>query len=204
MANAIAPTPELPGRLLMWIDGVGGFLICLKPRLTLGQAGPEACPDLAILAAVARHHATIQRDAEGYVLEAVRATALNGQLATRAFLRSGDRLTLGTACQLLFSQPVSISASARLDLVSGQRWQHPVNAVLLMAETLVIGAGPQAHVVVEELKQPLILFRPKNGLAIRCGGTLVISGRPHKERGPLLPGAQVTADGVSFALEDAG
>ncbi len=59
-----------------------------------------------------------------------------------------------------------------------------------MAETLVVGPGPQAHVVVEELQQPLIIFRPRDGLAIRYGGNLVISGQPHKERGPLLPGAQ--------------
>jgi hypothetical protein len=201
--DATVKTSELSSRLLLWIDGVGGYLVCLAPRLTLGQAGPEAAPDLAILAAIARHHATLHRDAEGYILEAVRKTALNGQPADKAFLRSGDRLTLGTACQLLFTQPVPISASARLDLVSGQRWLHPVHAVLLMAETLVFGPGPQAHVVVEELKQPLILFRPGSGLAIRYNGNLVISGQPHKERGPLTPGARVTADALSFALESA-
>src|SRR5437868_4078309 len=158
--DAILKATELPAKLLLWIDGVGGYLVCLKPRVTLGQAGPEGSPDLAILAAISRHHATIQRDAEGYFLEAVRKVALNGQAAERAFLRSGDRLTLGTACQLVFSQPVPISASARLDLVSGQRWLYPVNGVLLMAETLVFGPGPQSHVLIEELKQPLILFRP--------------------------------------------
>ena len=205
MANSTPSAPESPGKLLLWIDGVGGYLICLKPRVSLGQAGRETTPDLAILAAIARHHATIQRDAEGYILEAVRSTALNGQAAAKAFLRSGDRLTLGSACQLVFSQPVPISASARLDLVSGQRWQQPVSAVLLMAETLVIGPGPQAHVVIDELQQPVVLFRPRQqGLAIRYAGNLVIGGRECRERGALVPGARVTADGVSFALEDAG
>jgi hypothetical protein len=202
--DAILKATELPARLLLWIDGVGGYLVCLNPRVTLGQGGPDGAPDLAILAAISRHHATVQRDAEGYFLEAVRKVALNGQSVERAFLRSGDRLTLGTACQLMFSQPVPISASARLDLVSGQRWLYPVNGVLLMAETLVFGPGPQSHVVIEELKQPLILFRPKDGLAVRYGGNLVISGQPYKDRGPLAPGAQVTADALSFALESAG
>jgi hypothetical protein len=202
--EAILTPPGLPDQLLLWIDGVGGYLVCFKPRLTLGQAGPEATPDLAILAAISRHHATLQRDTEGYFLEAVRKTTLNGQPAEKAFLRPGDRLTLGTACQLLFTQPVPVSASARLDLVSGQRWLYPVNAVLLMAETLILGPGPQAHVVVDELKQPLILFRPKDGLAVRYPGNLVISGRPHKERGLLASGARVSADALSFALESVG
>src|SRR4051812_23079890 len=105
-------TSAPPSEYFLWIDGVGGYLICLKPRVTLGQAAPEQAPDLAILAAVARHHATLQRDAEGYVLEAVRKTSVNGQAAEKIFLRSGDRLTLGAACQLLFVQPVPLSASA--------------------------------------------------------------------------------------------
>jgi hypothetical protein len=192
---------DMPGNLLLWVDGVGGYLVCLKPRVTLGQAGRGISPDLAILADISRHHATLQRDTEGYFLEAVRKTALNGQPAEKAFLRSEDRLTLGSACQLLFTQPVPISASARLDLVSGQRWLYPVTAVLLMAETLVFGPGPQAHVIVEDLKQPFILFRPKEGLAVRYGGTLVISGKSYKDRGPLVPGARVTTDVLSFAVE---
>src|SRR5438876_748117 len=115
-----------PSRFLLWIDGVGGYLVCPKPRVTLGQPGGEPAPDLAILADVSRHHATIQRDSEGYFLEAIRKLALNGQPAEKAFLRSGDRLTLGSACQLVFTQPVPFSVSARLELVSGQRWQFPV------------------------------------------------------------------------------
>jgi hypothetical protein len=189
------------GNFLLWIDGVGGYLVCLKSRLALGQAGAAGAADLGILADISRHHATVQRDMEGYFLEAVRKTSLNGQQIEKAFLRSGDRLTLGATCQLLFTQPVPVSASARLDLVSGQRWLHPVSAALLMAETLVLGPAAQSHVVVSELKQPLILFRLREGLAVRYGGPLVISGQACKERGPLLPGAQVTTDVLSFTLE---
>ncbi len=159
MTDATVPTSNTPGPFLLWIDGVGGYLVCLQPRLTLGQAGAVPVPDLAILADVARHHATLHRDNEVFFLEALRKTAINGQPVERAFLHSGDRLTLGGACQLLFTQPVPVSGSARLDLVSGQRWQYPVEAVLLMAETLVVGPGPQAHVVAAELAQPLVLFR---------------------------------------------
>jgi hypothetical protein len=192
---------ELPGQLRLWIDGVGGYLVCLKPRLTIGQAGPDGAPDLAILAAIGRHHATLERDGDGYIIEAVRATALNGQAAAKAFVRPGGRITLGTACQLLFTQPVPTSVSARLDLVSGQRWQHPVDAVLLMAETLVFGPGPHAHVIVQDLQQPLILFRARDGLAVRHGGSLIINSQTYKDRGPVAPGAQVATDVFSFALE---
>jgi len=195
-----------PTQLLLWMDGVGGYLLCLRPRLTIGQAGGASSkpqPDLAILADISRHHATLERGGEGYVLEAVRKTALNGQPAEKVFLHSDDRLTLGPACQLLFTQPVPISASARLDLVSGQRWLHPVQAALLMAETLVFGPGPQAHVVVEELTKPVVLFRTPAGLAVRYGGNVSVNGRARKERSPVAPGDKIAVDALSFAVENA-
>ncbi|MCI0376421.1 MAG: FHA domain-containing protein [Gemmataceae bacterium] len=189
---------------LMWIDGVGGFLLCLGPRITIGQASADKPPDVALLADVSRHHATIQRDAEGYFLEAIRKATINGQAAEKALLRPGDRITLGASCQLLFTQPAAISASARLDVVSGHRLQQPVNAVLLMAETLVIGPAPQAHVVAPDLVEPMVLYRMKDGIALRCSGPIRVNGNAHPERMPLPAGAQVVTDGLSFALEAAG
>ena len=34
-------TPQDLSQLLLWLDGVGAYLVCLGPRLTLGQAGVE-------------------------------------------------------------------------------------------------------------------------------------------------------------------
>lgn len=69
-----------PGaQYLLWIDGIGGYLVCLSHRVTLGQASLDPVVDIALLADISRHHATIQRDAEGYFLEAVRRSAVNGQ-----------------------------------------------------------------------------------------------------------------------------
>src|SRR5687767_194677 len=118
--------PQPSPRLLLWIDGVGGFLVCLGQRLKLGQVNLDAMPDVPLLADISRHHATLQRDPEGYFLEAVRTVQVNGQPVERGFLRHDDRLTLGKACQLLFRQPVPVSASARLDVVSGHRFHKPV------------------------------------------------------------------------------
>jgi FHA domain len=184
----------MPEQLLLWIDGVGGYLVCLKPRLTIGQSGSDVVADLAIQADISRQHATLERDAEGYSLMGLRPLTVNGQALERAFLRSGDRLTMGKGCQLLFTQPVPVSGSARLDLVSGQRWRHPVQAALLMAETLVIGPGRQAHVNAEELKEPMILFRHRSGLAARYNGD-------PKVNGPLSVGARIVTDVLSFTLD---
>lgn len=188
-------------QMLLWIDGVGGFLVCLGHRLTIGQVNLEAMADVALLADISRHHATLQRDPEGYFLEAVRKIHVNGQPVEKCLLRPQDRLTLGTSCQMRFSQPVPVSASARLDVVSGHRLHQPVDAVLLMADTLVLGPGPQAHVAVEEMKKPVILYRQDQGLGVRYDGSLSIDGSLVKERGRVQTGQSVSADSLSFALE---
>src|SRR5262249_20632127 len=45
---AAAPQDTPAQRLLLWVDGVGGFLICLNARITLGQATPDAFVDVPI------------------------------------------------------------------------------------------------------------------------------------------------------------
>ncbi len=126
----------------MWIDGVGGYLVCLGSRLTFGQAILDAHVDVPLVADVSRLHASLTRDAEGYVLEAVRPIQVNGQNLTRTLLQTGDRVTLGASCQFQFRLPVPISTTARLDLVSGHRLPLSVDAILLMADTLVLGRRP--------------------------------------------------------------
>jgi tetratricopeptide (TPR) repeat protein len=194
-----AAAPAEP-QFLLWIDGVGGYLVCLGSRITLGQATPESTVDIPLFADVSRLHAALTRDPEGYLLEGLRLVQVNGQPVLRALLRSGDRVTLGGCCQLQFRQPVPVSASARLDLASGHRLRLAVDAVLLMADTLVLGPGPQSHVVMPGLKQPVVLFRHKGGLGVRHVGALAVNGRPFRDRATLEPGATASVVGEDFSL----
>src|SRR5207244_2027335 len=116
-----APQEQPDKRFLLWVDGVGGFLVCLGNRVTLGQATPDAYVDIPLFADVSRVHAALNRDSEGYVLEATRSVQVNTRPTDKALLQSGDRITLGGSCQIQFRQPVPVSASARLDIVSGHR-----------------------------------------------------------------------------------
>ncbi|MFN4259192.1 MAG: FHA domain-containing protein [Gemmataceae bacterium] len=191
-------------RFLLWIDGVGGYLICLGNQVTIGQATVEGQVDVALFADISRQHATLTRDAEGYLLEAQRATQVNGAPVARTLLQSGDRITLGRACQLQFTQPVPISASARLEVVSGHRLSAAVDGVLLMADTLVLGPGPQAHVAIADLPCPVVFFRHKEGMGVRYPGRLWVDGKPCTERGTLRRGGVVRADDLGIALEPVG
>jgi hypothetical protein len=201
---SVAGTEESGTRFLLWIDGIGGYLVCLASRVTLGQAVPDATVDVPLLADVSRLHATLTRDAEGYLLEATRPLQVNGQSVEKALLQPNDRITLGASCQLQFRQPVPVSATARLDLVSGHRLAQAADAVLMMADTLVLGPGTQAHVQLPELRQPVVLFRQKTGLGIRFAGNFAVDGQRCQERGTLQPASMVRGDDFTFALEPVG
>ena len=190
-----------PHQFLLWVDGVGGYLVCLGNRVTFGQATPENRVEVALFADISRLHAALTRDVEGYLIECFRAARVNGQLVEKALLRSGDRVTLGMCCQLQFRQPVPVSASARIDLVSGHRLWLAVDAVLLMADTLVLGSGAQVHVALPEVQSPLVLFRMKEGLGVRYAGSFAVNGKPCRERALLEPGATIAGDNFSLTLE---
>jgi tetratricopeptide (TPR) repeat protein len=195
------PTVSSPSRFWLWIDGVGGYLVCLGNRLTFGQALPNAPVDVPLVADVSRLHATLTRDAEGYVLEAVRPIQVNSNTVNRSGLQSGDRFTLGSTCQFLFRLPVPGSMTARVDLVSGHRLPMSVDGVLLMAETLVISSGPQAHIVVPDLKQPVVLFRQRDVLGVRHQGEFTVNGQRSNGRAFLPVVANVSGQDIAFAIE---
>jgi hypothetical protein len=192
-----------PKRFLIWIDGIGGYLICLGARITFGQVVADGSVDVPLLADVSRLHATLSRDAEGYVIESARPLQVNGQPTAKATLQPGDRVTLGAACQFTFAQPVPVSTSARLELVSGHRLPLSVDGILLMAETLVLGPAPQAHVPIPDLDKPVFLYRHKDGLGVRYAGSFRVNGQPAQDREGLPPNATVSGPDFGFAVEPA-
>src|SRR5262249_22115599 len=186
-------------RFMLWIDGVGGFLVCLNNRVTLGQATPDAAVDIAFYADLSRLHANLTRDGGNYLVEAVRPLRVNGQATEKAVLEPGDRITLGGACQMKFCQPVPVSATARLDLTSGHRLGLAVDASVLMADTLVLGPGSQVHIAIQDLPHSAVLFRQKDSLGIRYPGTFTIDGQKCQERGTLARNSKVIIDDCTFA-----
>jgi hypothetical protein len=199
------PCPDpIPQRYLLWIDGVGGYLVCMGSRITLGQATPEANVDVPLFADVSRLHATLTRDNEGYMLEGVRSVQVNGEPVKKVLLRPNDRIKLGGGCHLQFRQPAPVSTSARLDITSGHRLPLTVNAVLLMADTLLLGPGSHVHVEMPDCKQMIVLYRHKDALGIRCPGEFMLNGERCRERSLLGGHATVTGEDFALAIETIG
>jgi len=196
------PGSPLPKRFLLWVDGVGGYLVCLSSRVTFGQATADGPVDVPLFAEVSRTHAEVTRDGEGYVIESGRAVRVNGSETKRTVLSAGDRVTLGASCQFLFHKPVAASSSVRLELTSGHRLPVAVDGVLLMGNELMLGPGPDAHIELPGLDAPALIYRSKDGLSVRVpGARYTIDDRPCTDRALLpLPGV-VSCDAFTFAVE---
>ena len=169
--------------------------------MAFGQAANRGPVDVPLFADVSRLHAEIHRDGEGYVLESGHNVAVNGTPAKRTVLKPEDRITFGSTCQLLFQQPVPISPTAKLELVSGHRLPVAVDAVWLMAENLGAGRRPlRPHIVV-----PTCPARPCSSARRRVGrsarGEVPRRRRTARRAAILRVPCHVNAEHLSFALE---
>jgi hypothetical protein len=147
---------------MLWIDGVGGYLVCWGERVVLGQpsnAGTTG-PEIGIWGDLSRQHAAITRVGDGYTLEPLRTTRLDGRSLTETtLLADGQTIQLGDSVRLNFRQPHPWSRSARLELASHHRPQPAADGVLLAAEVLILGSGRHCHVVCPGWTQEILLVR---------------------------------------------
>ena len=131
-------------RFLMWVDGVGGYLVCMADEVLLGQAIANSGADIPIVGDLSRHHATIARQGENYVIRPHATTRVEGrELTSPRCLRDGDEIELGPSFRMRFRQPHPLSATSRLDFLSHHRTQPATDGVLLMANSCILGPSTQ-------------------------------------------------------------
>lgn len=200
-ADSTAPVK----RFYLWIDGVGGYLVCLANQLTLGQSSLESGPvDVPLQADVSRFHASLKRDEEAYIFESSQPILLNGKNMDRqAVLKSGDTMRLNPTCDMRFQLPVPGCASARLEFPGTRRLPMGVDAVLLMADMLVLGAGEKVHVSMPDLEQPIKLFRQKDRIGIQWPGDFQVEGQKASGKALLPQQGSVTSASFALAIEPA-
>jgi len=189
-------------RRMLWVDAVGGYLVCLADQVTLGQPIHGRGVDVPILGDLSGRHARIVRDGESYLLEAIRDARVDGRSVERfAPLREGSRIELGSAVKLVFRRPHPLSATARLEFASRHRTQPTADAVLLMADSCILGPNARNHVVCRRWPQDVLLFREGDAMYCRTQGEFRIDGHTHHDCGPVGPNCRIEGEGFSMNLE---
>lgn len=190
-------------RFVLWVDGVGGFLVCLSDEVILGQSVAGNLIDIPILGDLSRKHARIRRSGEGYVIDPLQTVKLNGKRIDRSTaLCDGDELELGTGIRFRFRRPHALSASARLEPISRHRIQPSADGILLMAESCVLGPKWTNHVVCRDWSGDVVLYRREEELFCRAMTSIEIDGQQCDGRGRLLPGSRVVGSDFSMCLEE--
>jgi FHA domain len=190
---------ETPQRALLWVDAVGGFLVCLDDEVVLGQPSPGNSIALPILADLSRRHAVIRREAGAYVLEPLQGVRVDGREITGpTVLVDRQLIQLGDSVRLRFTKPHALSATARLDFESHHKTQPTCDAVLLMADSCVLGPGAHCHVRGRDWQHDVVLYRNGAGFQCRCAAPLVVDGEARS--GPIEVDAGERVEGESFSF----
>jgi hypothetical protein len=193
---------EKPNRALLWVDAVGGFLVCLDDQIVLGQPSPGNTIAVQILADLSRRHAVIRREAGAYVLEPLQTVRIDGREITGpTVLADGQRIQLGDSVRLRFTKPHALSATARLDFESHHKTQPSADAVLLMADSCVLGPNKHCHVRSSGAQHDVVLYRSGEGFQCRSAAELVVDGEARTGPIDVLAGERVEGESFSFTWE---
>ncbi len=190
-------------RFLLWVDAVGGYLVCLANEVVIGQALPDSQVDIPILGDLSREHARIRRDREDYLIDPIADVRIRGKkIGATALLVDGDDIELGKGVTFRFRKPHPLSASAILELTSRHRTQPWADGVLLMAESCVLGPNRANHVVCRDWNEDLVLFQQEDGLYCRGMNALQIDGQNCDGFGRVSYNSRITGNDFSMSLEE--
>lgn len=195
---------------LLWIDGVGTYLIFMPEKLRIGGPGDAETKnglgsnwaDLSLLASLSRHHASLVRSGESYYLEAKAPVFCNQRpVNDRVLLTDQAELRLNTDTILTFRQPSALSATACLELTSFHQPQQRLDGVVLMADTCLLGPSPENHVTCPHWSGTVILYRQGDQILCRSKQEIYANEQPASEGAVLTPGSLVSGPELRFRWE---
>lgn len=195
-----------PPRCLLWVDGVGGYLLHWAAEIVIGQAHQRNRVDVPIVANIPRRQLRIVRQAESYLIEPLssqQTVLINGSpLRAKSLLVDRDLLELGSGVQLRFEIPHPLSSTARLQILSSHRTQPRTDGVLLVSASCVLGPQPHSHVVCRDWTSDLVLYRQRKQIWMRAAERLLVDGQEQAERVPLQAPTHVAGRSFSLSLEE--
>jgi hypothetical protein len=188
-------------RYRLWIDSIGGFLLCLGDQVVLGSAA-DASADIPLHGDLSRQHARIRRTGEMYLLDPSRSVRLGGRPVERATTLGTDQeIELGQGVRLGVARPHPLSDTVRLDFLGVPRCSLSVDAVLIMADTCILGPDMRNHIYCPAWQGNVVLFRQGDSLGCSFPGPLTIDGQACEGRGVLQSNSRVEGPDFAFSLE---
>ena len=188
--------------LVLWIDGVGGYLLWDKAEVVLGQAFAESRADVGITGDLSRQAAAVRRIGSDYLLQPLQETRLNGVAIDRPqLLRDASVVELGKSVKVRFRKPNALSGTARLEMASIHRWKPNVDAVVLMADCCIVGPRSTSHIVCPQWRNELLLVQKAGQWQMRIAEEVQVNGQRIQGQFPIAAGIRVRGEDFSLSIE---
>ncbi len=200
-----ADDSECRERFMLWIDSVGGFLVCPGPVADVGCAVPQTHVDIPVMADLKRVHARFERLAGGFrivPLSREGAVLVNGKRIDEPEpLLNGQTIQFDGGVQWTFQQPHPLSVSARLSFQSRHRTQPWSDGILLVADTIMIGKNPKSHIWCPDWPGDLLIFRRDDRWHCRFRGHFQVDGRMVRDEAEFRLNSRIVGPGFSIGIE---
>ncbi len=205
------PGDALARQYLLWVDGVGVFLLCLEEEVSIGgHRKDEDRADVCLMSNLARKHAVIRRAAGDYHIEARGELTLNDRPLSEpggtSALGPSAELVLGGDVPVRFRRPNGLSLTATLEFQSSYSplaGQPPmmVDQVILMEQNCLIGPGADQHVRLDDCEEGVLLYRSKGRLWCKSRSSFAVNDKPVIHTSRLASGDVVAGRDFRFRLE---
>lgn len=189
-------------RFTLWIDAVGGYLVCSSPEVIFGQATSSPRADVAIVADIAPKHFRIIRTREVYLIEPLAEICIDGRpVREKTPLIHEQLIGLTGGVELRFRKPHPLSMTATLEIETRQRTRPWSDGILLMADSCLVGPSANDHVFCKHWGTELVFFRRGDELHVRCGCPYSVDGESRSGTSLLTLNSRLLGEDFSLSLE---
>ncbi len=155
----------------LWIDSVGGFRLLEGDQFTIGGSGGDDPADIAVRSAWRSQMATLRRVGDDFWLQRAGKESGKETAASRVVsdallpVESNDEQGFGATDsgtrvpKLRLQKPSPLSETVILSLDPPHRFVVPVDAIILVDKTVLIGADRSNHIRAPQVNSGFVLLK---------------------------------------------
>ena len=190
------------GSFILWVDGVGGYLVCPGEVSTVGQAVPHSNVAIPIQGDLRRRHVRLETVGGQHLIHPLGDVSVDGEtLASPAEIKNKQTISLDGGVKLQYTQSHPLSKTARLDFVSRHRTHPWSDAVLLASQSIILGPNRDNHVFCPTWRFDMIIFQRKNKWFCRTKEAFEIDGKTVDKEGEIQINSRIVGEDFSVTLE---
>ncbi|MEZ6095437.1 MAG: FHA domain-containing protein [Pirellulaceae bacterium] len=189
--------------VMMWIDGVGSYLICFAAENWIGKHVAEPRCQIPLQGDLFRYHARLAFDSQGLQILPEGDVWINARRLNvkQANLKDGDRVSLGAGNTRFLVELPEYGGAARLSLEHGNRTWFGCDQILLVRDVLTIGNSRLCDIRIPGVSEQFEIRKGKNSVCIESPNEFAIDGRLTRGPVPLSTESRLTSRDLAIQFE---